>query len=150
MPITTLVLKDQPQRHIPSYFYRLLPDLSLSGIFVDIFLKLVNFKPMVFRLLENPFASQKLNLNMLTLVSRGKTFPQLIITPPSPPPSRHKEITDSPPGRETMYSNECDLQNIANIDDPENNVVKKFENHQLSELIRKQFIVWKCGAYVYV
>ena len=96
---------------------------------------------MVFRLLENPFASQKLNLNMLTLVSRGKTFSQLIITPPSRPPSRHKEITDSPPGRETMYSNECDLQNIANIDDPENNVVKKFENHQLSELIRKQFIV---------
>ena len=66
----------------------------------------------------------------------------------SPPPSRHKEITDSPPGRETMYSNKCDLQNIANIDDPENNEVKKFENHQLSELIRKQFIVWKCGAYI--
>ena len=91
---------------------------------------------MVFRLLANPSVSQKLNLDMLTLVSSGKP-PAASYHHPSPLP-RQKEITHSPLGRETMHSNESDLQNIANTDDPENNAAKKFGNHQVSELIRKQ------------
>ena len=132
--ITTLILQELPKKKYilwdffsPFDIYLsleyLVPphrDLSLSKIFVEFSLKhgyatwlWKIFKFMVFRILENPFAIQKIKSRHFYLCPIGSTFPTSLSSPLPPqaegncsfPPARHFFKNLFPPaeeGEETM------------------------------------------------
>ena len=103
-----VVLQNQPQGYILSYFYRLLRTLPLSRVVVKFSLKHLyigqtgiseNFKFVVIRLLKNAFESQKNNESKhFYLCPRENSPPKFS----SSPPTRGKLLI---PTRQHLFEN---------------------------------------------